>query len=79
MAAHVTEHVAFQYRKEIEKNLGVGMPDEDKPLPEDIEIEVSRLASEAAAKLLKKDQAEMAQLLVQLVEIRRAADVPSES
>ena len=32
------------------------MPDEDKPLPEDIEIEISRLASEAAAKLLKKDQ-----------------------
>ena len=59
MAAHVTEHVAFQYRKEIEKNLGVGMPDEDKPLPEDIEIEISRLAAEAAAKLLKKDQAEM--------------------
>ena len=61
MAAHVTEHVAFQYRKEIEKNLGVGMPDEEKPLPEDVEIEISRLASEAAAKLLRKDQAEMAQ------------------
>ena len=61
MAAHVTEHVAFQYRKEIEKNLGVGMPNEDKPLPEDVEIELSRLASEAAAKLLKQDQAEMAQ------------------
>ena len=61
MAAHVTEHVAFQYRKEIEKNLGVGLPDEDKPLPEDIEIEISRLAAEAAGKLLRKDQAEIAQ------------------
>ena len=37
------------------------MPNEDKPLPEDVEIELSRLASEAAAKLLKQDQAEMAQ------------------
>jgi len=61
MAAHVTEHVAFQYRKEIEKNLGVGMPDEDKPLPEDVEIEISRLAAEAAGKLLGKNQAEIAQ------------------
>lgn len=61
MAAHITEHVAFQYRKEIEKNLGVAMPDEEKPLPEDIELEISRLASEAAQKLLRKDQAEVAQ------------------
>jgi hypothetical protein len=61
MAAHVTEHVAFQYRREIEKNLGVGMPDEDKPLPEDVEIEISRLAAQAAEKLLRKDQAEVAQ------------------
>lgn len=61
MAAHITEHVAFQYRKEIEKNLGVAMPDEEKPLPEDVELEISRLASEAAQKLLRKDQAEVAQ------------------
>ena len=61
LSAHVTEHVAFQYRKEIEKNLGVGMPNEEKPLPEDVEIEISRLAAEAAEKLLRKDQAEVAQ------------------
>lgn len=61
LSAHITEHVAFQYRKEIEKNLGVGMPDEDKPLPEDVEIEISRLAAQAADKLLNKNQAEAAQ------------------
>lgn len=61
MAAHITEHVAFQYRKEIEKQLGVAMPDEEKPLPEDVELEISRLAAEAAQKLLRKDQAEAAQ------------------
>ena len=54
MAAHVTEHVAFQYRREIEKTLGVEMPNEDKPLPEDVEAEVSRLAKEAAEKLHRK-------------------------
>src|SRR5210317_1714228 len=58
MAAHVTEHVAFQYRREIEKMLGVEMPNEDQPLPEDIEIEISRLAKDAAEKLLQKDMAE---------------------
>ena len=61
ISAHVTEHVAFQYRKEIEKNLGVGMPDEDAQLPEDVELELSRLASQAAEKLLRKDIAEMQQ------------------
>ena len=53
--------MAFQYRKEIEKNLGVGMPDEDAQLPEDVELELSRLASQAAEKLLRKDIAEMQQ------------------
>ena len=61
MAAHITEHVAFQYRREIEKQLGVALPDEDKPLPDDVEEELSRLAAKAAEKLLKKDQAEVAQ------------------
>ena len=61
LAAHITEHVAFQYRKEIEKQLGVEMPDEDKPLPEDVEEELSKLTAEAAAKVLQKGQAEMAQ------------------
>jgi len=61
MAAHITEHVAFQYRREMEKMLGVEMPDEDQPLPNDVEVEISRLAKDAAEKLLKKDQAEAAQ------------------
>ena len=61
IAAHVTEHVAFQYRKEIEKNLGVAMPNEEKPLPEDTEEELSRITAEAADKLLKQNTAEAQQ------------------
>jgi hypothetical protein len=63
-AAHIMEHVAFQYRKEIEKQLGASlppMPDDEKDetyLPEAVELEVSRLAAQAAAKLLQKDMAE---------------------
>ena len=65
MASHITEHVAAQYRKEIEKQLGVEMPPQDKPLPEDVEVEISRLTMEAAGKLLQKDQAEAKQEQVQ--------------
>jgi len=61
MSAHITEHVAFQYRREIEKQLGVEMPNEEQPLPEDVEVELSRLAKEAAEKVLGKNQAEAQQ------------------
>ena len=59
--AHINEHVAFQYRIEIEKQLGVPLPDMDKELPQEMEVEVSRMMAAAAAKLLQKDQAEAAQ------------------
>jgi len=58
LSAHITEHVAFQYRKEIEKNLGISMPNEESPLPEDAEEELSRLTALAAEKLLKSNTAE---------------------
>jgi hypothetical protein len=61
MAAHITEHVAMQYRKEIEKRLGVELPPEDESLPEDVEIELSRLTAMAADRLLKQNQQEAAQ------------------
>ena len=53
--------MAFQYRKEIEKNLGVAMPSEEKPLPEDTEEELSRITAQAAEKLLQQNTAEMQQ------------------
>jgi hypothetical protein len=60
MAAHITEHVAMAYRKQLEQQLGVPLPGEDEPLPEDIELELSRLTAQAAGKLLQKNQAEAA-------------------
>jgi hypothetical protein len=62
--AHIMEHVAFQYRKEIEKQLGATLPPnkdeegEDINMPAEVEIRVSQLAAQAAAKLLQKDVAE---------------------
>jgi hypothetical protein len=59
--AHINEHIAFEYRKQIEEQLGVPLPKPDENLPEDIELELSRLTAQAAQKLLSKDQAEMQQ------------------
>lgn len=61
MAAHITEHVAMAYRKQLEQQLGVPLPAEDEPLPEDIELELSRLTAQAAGKLLQQNQAQAAQ------------------
>lgn len=59
--AHITEHVAMQYRKEIEKRLGVPLPAEGEPMPEDIEVELSRVTAQAAQKLLSENQNAQAQ------------------
>jgi hypothetical protein len=58
LMAHIAEHVAFQYRIEIERMMGVPLPHPDEELPEDIEVELSRAVAMASAKLLQKDQAE---------------------
>lgn len=63
--AHISEHIGFQYRKEIEKQLGVELPPPDEPLPEDIEVALSQLVAEAAQKLLQKDQSEVQQQEIQ--------------
>jgi hypothetical protein len=61
MEAHVAEHIAFQYRIEIEKQLGVPLPPSDEPLPVDVENEVARLTAPAAEKLLQANNAEAQQ------------------
>jgi len=63
-SAHLMEHVAFQYRKEIEKQLGASLPpmpkdgEDAQPLPPEVEAQIARLSAQAAAQLLQKDQAE---------------------
>ena len=62
--AHIMEHMAFQYRREIEKQLGAALPplpqddNEDYDLPPEFEAQLSQLAAVAAARVLQKDQAE---------------------
>ena len=59
--AHINEHVAFQYRKEIEEMMGIPLPEMDKEMEPEMEIEMSRMMAMAGQKLLQKDQAEAAQ------------------
>jgi hypothetical protein len=59
MAAHIQEHLAFEYRRQIEQMAGVPYPKPDAEIDEETEVQISRLAAAAAQKLLQKDQAEM--------------------
>ena len=61
MMAHINEHLAFEYRRQIEEMLGVNYPEPDEDIPEELEVEISRLAAAGAQKLLQKSQAEVAQ------------------
>lgn len=60
-AAHVQEHVAFEYRRRIEEEAGVPLPPPDAEMSPETEVAISQLAAAAAQQLLQKDQAEMAQ------------------
>ena len=61
MAAHVQEHVAFEYRRQIELQAGVPLPPPDSDMSEDVELQVSRLAAAAAGQLFQKNQSETQQ------------------
>lgn len=59
--AHVNEHLAFEYRKQIEEQLGVQLPGVDAEMSEEVEQAVSKLIALAAKKLLDKNTAETQQ------------------
>jgi hypothetical protein len=65
MQAHIAEHLAFEYRNQIEKQLGVTLPPPDEKLPEEIEVNLSRMIAEAAQKLLQQNQSEAQQAQAQ--------------
>ena len=61
MEAHIAEHIAFAYRNKIEEELGAPLPPPGEPLPEDVEVELSRLVAKSADQLLQKNTAEAKQ------------------
>ena len=59
--AHINEHIAFEYRKQLEEQLGAPLPKPDETLPEDVEFELSKVMAEAAKKLAAKSASEAQQ------------------
>jgi hypothetical protein len=55
--AHIAEHLGFLYRRKIEEQMGVPLPPPDKELPEDVEVQLSKLIAQASAQLLQTNMA----------------------
>ena len=61
LQAHMAEHLGFQYRSQIEKQMGVALPEPDKELPAAIEVQLSRLVAQASQQLLAMHKGDAAQ------------------
>ena len=65
LQAHIAEHFGFKYRQMIEQQLGAPLPyfkDEDEDsIPEEYELQISRLVAQASTQLLQQNQAQAAQ------------------
>ena len=62
MMAHVNEHIAFEYRKQMELRMGVELPapgeESEQGIPKDMEVRISQLAAQAAQQMLQQNQQE---------------------
>jgi len=67
MLAHINEHMGFEYRKQIEQELGMTLPpqtdssDEEVYMDPEVEARLSPLLAQAAQQLLQKNMGEQAQ------------------
>jgi len=65
MQAHMAEHFGFKYRQQIEQQLGAPIPysdnEEDEPLSQEYEVQLSRMVAKAAQQLTTQNQAAAAQ------------------
>ena len=60
--AHISEHLAFEYRKQMEQILGIPLPtgEEEDGIPKDMEVQISIMAAKASDSLLQRNQTEVA-------------------
>ena len=63
MMAHINEHVAFEYRRQIEEAMGMILPTEEetKNMPQEMADRVAILAAQASQQILQKNQQEAQQ------------------
>jgi hypothetical protein len=63
--AHIQEHMAFQYKQEIEALLGYQLPDDEEGMSEELEKQISAVMSQAGTALLQRNQQAAAQAQAQ--------------
>jgi len=56
LQAHIAEHVGFKYRNQIQEQLGMALPPPDEDMPEQLEVQVSRLVAAASQQVLLASQ-----------------------
>ena len=61
LQAHIAEHLGFSYRKKIEEKLGAPLPAPNEEMPEDMEVQLSRLVADAGRQLTQANQQQAAQ------------------
>ena len=64
LQAHIADHYGYMYRNLVEQQVGAPIPtfdDEDKQIPEEIEVALSRLVAQASQQVLQQNQAAAAQ------------------
>ena len=60
LQAHIAEHVGYAYRQKMEQALGAPLPNPEKDIPEDMEVQLSQMVAQAAPMVLAQSQAYMA-------------------
>ena len=63
MMAHINEHLAFAYRKEVEQTVGLLLPTEEqeKNMSPEVAAQVAQLAAQASTRMTQQAQAQAAQ------------------
>jgi len=61
MQAHIAEHVGFEYKKQMEQQMGITIPDfegdnEHEEIPKEMELQISQAAAQASGILLQQHQ-----------------------
>jgi len=65
LQAHLAQHLGFQYRTQIEEQLGAALPPPNEELPEEIEVTLAQLMAKAGTQLSQANQQKQAQAQAQ--------------
>ena len=61
LQAHIAEHTAFEYRKQMEEKLGFPLSGPNEEIPKDREVLLAQLMAQAGGQITQQKQAEAAQ------------------